>query len=70
MSFLKNIPFVIYLFMLYFIVFAAIRLNAPKDISAEAKYIADLIYYATHAIFMLVIGLAVYVIRSIRESSE
>ena len=70
MSFLKNIPFVIYLFILYFVIFAAIRFNEPKDISAEADYIADLVYYATHAIFTLVTGLSVYIIRAIRETAE
>ena len=70
MKFLKSVPISFYLFLLYFICFGVLRINQPKDISGEIKYIVDLVYYGVQVLLMLVVSIAVYIIREVRKVYE
>ncbi|NQP58356.1 hypothetical protein HO913_03350 [Streptococcus suis] len=70
MKFMKSVPISFYLFLLYFICFGVLRINQPKDISGELKYIADLVYYGVQVLLMLVVSIAVYINREVRKVYE
>lgn len=70
MKFLKSIPISFYFFLLYFICFGVLRINQPKDISGEIKYIVDLVYYGVQVLLMLVMSITVFIIREVRKVYE